>query len=84
MAKQLITSGWQFVEVVKKVERFWKARPRSVCMKCCGIDHKRLVNYANKLKKCIMCAWEYLISKHQCGVKGCNKGIEKLYVHIVA
>ena len=35
-------------------------------------------------KKCVMCAGEHQVNEHQCGVSGCNKGMGKLCVHVVA
>ena len=42
LAKKLIASGLRFRGAVKKVEKFWEAGPRSVCLKCCGIRYERL------------------------------------------
>ena len=84
VAKQLIASGLRFGGAVKKVEKFWEAGPGSVCMRCCGIGHERLGSCGNRPEKCIMCAGEHQISEHQCGVRGCSKGMGKLCVHVVA
>ena len=40
--KNLCVSGLRFGGVVRMVKRYWKARPSSVCMRCCGIRHERM------------------------------------------
>lgn len=69
---------------MKKVEKYWDARPGSVCLKCCGIGHESLGSYGDRPEKCIMCAGVYPASEHQCGVNGSNKGRGKLCIHVVA
>ncbi len=39
-AKKLCASGLRFGGVVKVVEKYWEARPGSVCMTCCDIGHE--------------------------------------------
>ena len=62
----------------------WEAGPRSVCLSCCGIGHERLEKCGNSPKKCVICAGEYHVNKHQCGVTGCGKRRGKLCIHVVA
>ena len=64
VAKQLIASGLRFGRMVKKVEKFWKAEPGSVCLRCCGISHKRLEKCGNRPKKCVMCAGKHQVNEH--------------------
>lgn len=55
-AKRLIANGLQFGGAIKNKKKYWDAGPESVCMKCGGIGHKRQGSYADRPKKCIMCA----------------------------
>ncbi len=82
-AKQLIANGLCFGGAVKKVEKYWDAEPKSVCLKCCRIGHERLGSCGDRLKKCVMCAGAHPAIEHQCGVNGCNKRKGKLCVHII-
>ncbi len=40
--KQLCASGLRFVEVIRVVEKYWKARPSSLCMTFYDIGHERI------------------------------------------
>ena len=66
------------------MEKYWKAGPGSVCMKCCEIGHERQGNCGNRPEKCIMCAGEHQASEHQCRVEGYKIGKGKLCVHVKA
>lgn len=83
LAKKLIASGLRFGEAVKKVEKFWEAKPGLVCLRCCGIGHERLGNCGTRPEKCIICAGDHQVNRHQCGVSGCSKGMRKLCAHVV-
>ena len=83
-AKRLIANGLQLGGAIKKVKRYWDARPGSVCMKYCRISHKRQGSCGDRPEKCLICASAHPASKHQCGVNGCSKGRGKLCVHVVA
>ena len=83
-AKRLLANGLCFGGAVKKVEKYWEAGLRLVCIRCCGIGHERQGSYEDRPERCVMCAGAHPASEHQCGVNGCNKGIGKLCIHIVA
>ena len=83
VAKQLIASGLRFRGMDKKVEKFWKAGPGSVCLRCYRIGYERLEKCGNRPEKCVMCAGEHQVNEHECGVIGCNKGKGKLYIHVM-
>ena len=54
-AKKLCASGLRFGQVIKKVEKYWKAGPSSVCMTCCGIGHERMGDYNSATKVYHLC-----------------------------
>ena len=83
MAKQLIINGLQFEKAVKKLEKFWKVWPGSVCMRCYKIGYKCLSYCGNRLEKCIICTRKHQIIEHQCGIRECSKKIEKLCIYVV-
>lgn len=62
--KRLLVNSFYFRKIVKKVEKYWKAGPRSVYMRYCGISHKRQDNYRDRLERYVICAKAYLINMH--------------------
>lgn len=76
-ANQLCASGLCFGHVEKKVEKYWEAGPSSVYMTYCGTGHKRMGKYSDWPSRCIIYAGLHKMSKHQCGVLGCSKKLEK-------
>lgn len=83
-AKRLIASSLRFGGAIRKVEKYWEAGPRSVCMKCCGIGHKCQGSCGNRPEKCIMCAGAHPANEYRYGVDGCKIGKGKLCVHVKA
>ena len=83
-AKRLAASGLRFGRAIKKVEKYWDAGPRSVCLRCCGIGHECQNSCGDRPEKCTMCAGAHQVSEHQYGVNGCSKKRGKLCVHVVA
>lgn len=79
-----MANGLHFGGTVKIVEKYYEARPRLVCMGCCGIGHKCQSSYADRPEKFIICTGPHAASEYQCGVNRCNKGKRKLCIHIVA
>ena len=59
-----MASSLQFGGAVKKIEKFWDAKPRSVCMRYCRISHEYLGSCENRSERCVMCAGEYQANKH--------------------
>lgn len=82
--KRLLANSLRFGGAIKKVENYWEAGPGSVCIRCCGIGHKRQASCKDRLEECVICAGAHLASEHQCGINRCNKRKSKLYIHIVA
>ena len=62
IVKQFVASNLRFGKMVKKVEKFWKADPRSIYLRYCGIGHKHSKKYGNRPKKCVMYTGEYQVN----------------------
>lgn len=83
-AKKLCANNLCFGGAVKMVEKYWEARPRSVCIRCCGVEHERLGSYDNRPENFLLYVGPYQASNHQCRVDGYSEKPKKLYKHVIA
>ena len=77
--KKLCANGLCFKGAVKLMEKYWEAGPGLVCIRCCGIGHKRLGSCGDRPEKCLLYAGPHQASNHQSGIDGCSKKLRKLY-----
>lgn len=82
--KNLYISGLQFGGVVKRVERYWEARPNLMCMKCFGIGYKHIESYRDWPSKYVICIGLYKVEDYCCSVVGYNKKKRKICIYITA
>ena len=64
------------------VEKYWEARPDSVCMSCVGVGHDRLGKCGNRALQCIICVGDHKVENHAYGVTGCNIRKGKICTHV--
>lgn len=83
-AKRLLANGLHFGGTVKKLEKYCKAGPRLVYIRCCEIGHKCQCSCADRPEKCVICTGPHAVNEYQCGINRCNKKKGKLCIHIVA
>lgn len=80
-AKKLCAFRLQFGGRGKIIEKYWEARPSSVCMTCCGIGHEQMGVCGGRPAKCMICSELHKVEDHQCGVIGCTRSRRKICSH---
>lgn len=77
----LCAKGSRFEEVLKMVEKYWEARPSSVCMSYTEVGHNRLGECGDKSLQCVLCARDYKAKNCVYEVTKCNTKKGKICAH---
>ena len=81
-ASKLCSGGLRFGGALKVVEKYWEARPSSVCLSCAGIGHDCLGECKNRAVQYVICAGAHKVQDHRCGVIGCTMKMGKICTHV--
>ena len=77
-AAKLCSKGLRFGGALKVVEKYWEARPGSVCLSCAGVGHDRLGECGGRAVQCVICAGAHKVEDHRYGVTGCAVKMGKI------
>ena len=81
-AAKLCSKGLRFGEALKVVEKYWEARPGSVCLSCAGLGHDCLGECGDRAVQCVICAGAHKVEDYRCGVTGCTVKMGKICTHV--
>lgn len=83
-AFKLYSKRLRFEEVLKVVEKYWKAGINSIYMSCASVGHNRLGECENRAIWCIISASNYEVENYRYGVTDCTIKMGKICAHVTS
>ena len=81
---KLCTKELRFGEALKVEEKYWEAKPSSICMTCSGIGHDQYKRCNQRPQQFVICTESHKSENYKCGVTGCKVKRGKICVYFIS